>query len=443
MLDKKESLNKPFQKDATKPISRTGVLLALVFWFCVFRALHGPVAWFDVSQPSFKDHCAKLPSISKNEFLARQTALAKTLHSLGAAAYIAEPGADAKFYGNISWSLSERPLLLIISPLVSGDDIEAKVTLLTPRFEATRAKMIQIPSSNGVEYIEWAEEANPYQVAASAFSDNVGTVFVDQSIRHFIFDGLQNLAILNPITSAPTDIVILRERKSAAELELLKCANEATLLAIRDVHKRMFIGMRESEARSMMSEALTEAGLKDGGCLTLFGENAALPHGSGSDRVLGRTDFALFDCTASLHNYQSDVTRTVALPSSDIPLDHLKIWHSVHSAQTAALETAGKGIIAYQVDQAARNLLKTKGYGDYFTHRLGHGIGLSVHESPYLNGGSQDIIDVGHTFSNEPGVYIEEKVGVRLEDCFYVDTDGTARYLTAQVGGQAQSPWAP
>ncbi|KAF9483828.1 Creatinase/aminopeptidase [Pholiota conissans] len=251
------------------------------------------------------------------------------------------------------------------------------------------------------------------------------------------------------VFSAPLEITQMRERKSETEIQILKCVNEVTLLAIRDVHKKLVPGIHESYARSMMSTALGAAGLKDGGCLTLFGENAALPHGSGTDRILSVSDFVLFDCTASLHGYYSDITRTIAL-SRTAPLStkQVDLWYRVRAAQLVAVNTARNGIRTAAVDAAARATLRATlraggGWDRYFTHRLGHGIGLEVHEAPYLRGGSDDLIQIGHTFSDEPGVYIEGEVGVRLEDCFFINADGVGEFLTAGVGGLSTAPWLP
>ncbi|KAJ7684666.1 Creatinase/aminopeptidase [Mycena polygramma] len=412
----------------------TAACIALVYLYPGFAK--------ETAAPVVHKHCEHLSPIAATEFKARQNSLAKTLAQLNASAYIAEPSANSLFFGNISksnWGLSERPLLLIVTPEHNGDEIEAKITVLTPAFEAPRAKMLPIASED-VTFIEWAEESNPYEHVMSSLSEAPGPVFVDGSIRNFIVDGLRDAHPSAAVSSAPYEIRRLRERKSPAEIELLKCVNEAMLLSIRAVHARLYFGIRESEASAMMRDTLTAAGVKDGGCLTLFGENAALPHGSGTDRALGKSDFALFDCTASLHGYQSDVTRTVALKGSQIPEEHLDIWHNVRSAQAAAISTAHEGVIAAQVDKAARSSLNNS---KYFTHRLGHGIGLEVHEDPYLNGGSQSVLETGHAFSDEPGIYIVGKVGVRLEDCFYIHEDGGAVFLTAGVGGQAKSPWSP
>ncbi|KAG9225982.1 hypothetical protein CCMSSC00406_0006396 [Pleurotus cornucopiae] len=413
-------------------------------------------------EPAFPDlprHCAAIPPISSAVFEARRNTLAKRLHQLGAAAYIAEPSSSAAYYFNVSdahWRLSERPLLFVVTPSVSGanrgrdgmsdaGDISANVSILTPKFEATRAKLLPLSPS---AYIQWAEEEDPFAVLFDALRlPSNSTVFIDGNARLFVADGLQRALPHGQVQNAPLQVVEIRERKTSEEINILKCANEATLLAIRATHKRMHIGMHESDARALVAWALAAVGLERAGCLTLFGENAALPHGSGTNRVLQKEDFALFDCTGQLHGYWSDVTRTFALPDSSIPDDHLAIWHHVHAAQSLARVATYPGALTNHPDIVARARLMLDGYGPYFTHRLGHGIGLDVHESPYLRGvpaAQATRIQTGHTFSDEPGVYIEGKVGVRLEDCMVVEQGAPyATFLTAGVGGAALSPWEP
>ncbi|KAI1794518.1 Creatinase/aminopeptidase [Ganoderma leucocontextum] len=393
-------------------------------------------------------HCAHIPPISPDSFITRQNSLAQTLHALDVSAYVAEPGASAGYYANLTgshWGLSERPLLLVVQPQEADDgSVRANISILTPAFEKTRAKLLPIPSKSGVTYTAWPEDADPFATALDLLPNLDDTViYVDGNVRTFITDGLQKAAPNARVLNAPVEVRRLRERKSSEELDIMKCVNEATVLAIRAARKHMRIGMKESEAKQLVISALTAAGLKDAFALTLFGENAALPHGSGTDATLGKHEFILIDTGGSLHGYRSDVTRTFALPGSEIPLRYQALWYTVHAAQDAAIMTATNGTVTAMVDRAARTIIKNAGYGEFFTHRLGHGIGLETHESPYLRGGSDDIILVGHTFSDEPGIYIEEKVGVRLEDCFYIDEDGTARYLTAGVGGPASGPWSP
>ncbi|OJT14606.1 hypothetical protein TRAPUB_8852 [Trametes pubescens] len=393
-------------------------------------------------------HCAHITPIPSQSYIERQDALARTLRSLNASAYVAEPGASAAYFANISsshWHLSERPLLLVVQPITDEHgETRANVSVLTPYFEQTRAKLLPIPSDAGVTYTAWPEDHNPYERALSLLPELEGaTIYVDGNVRTFVTDGLQKAAPKALVSSAPVEVRRLRERKSTEEIDILKCANEATVLAIRAARDHIKIGMRESEAGQLVTSALTAAGLKGGFALTLFGENAALPHGSGTNRVLGKHDFVLVDCGGSLHGYESDVTRTFALPDSVIPLRYQALWGIVHAAQQTALEVAANGTITSAVDRAARKIIKEAGYGEFFTHRLGHGIGLEGHESPYLVGGSDDVILTGHTFSDEPGIYIEGKVGVRLEDCFYIDDYGVAQYLTAGVGAPATGPWTP
>ncbi|KAG7097260.1 hypothetical protein E1B28_004626 [Marasmius oreades] len=390
-------------------------------------------------------HCADIPPISASEFDGRQRDLANALHATNASAYIAEPGASALYFTNVTttqWKLTERPLLLIISPEVNAGSVLPKLTILAPQFEKSRASILPIPFDN-IQFILWPEEQDPYQVLVDSIDLPEGSIYIDSATRFFIVDGLQKAYEKGQVLTAPPEVTKLRERKSSHEIDIMRCANEANLLTIRQVHKQLYIGIRESEAQSMIASALTEMGLENGACITLFGEDAALPHGGGTDKQLGVSDFALFDCTASLHGYWSDVTRTVALPDSQIPSDHQEIWKHVRSAQGAALAQAHEGVVAKSVDAAARKALAEFQLDGFLTHRLGHGIGLENHEAPYLNGGSEAVLTPGNCFSDEPGVYIEGEIGVRLEDCFCIDESGQPVLLTKGVGGQTSSPWSP
>lgn len=267
------------------------------------HASFGPAPSPGSSFAHLRSHCAHVQPIGRDEFLARQTALAETLHALNASAYVAEPGASAQFFGNLSgshWHLSERPLLLIVSPEVQTDargltvKVNPRVAVLTPAFEETRAKMLPI-AAEGVEWVSWPEDADPYQLALSAIpalKEEKGDIIVDGSIRNFIADGLRNAGHGANVRSAPVEVKHLRERKSPSEIEIMKCANEVgarlcsfvprvrsftcynqvTVLAIRAVRKHMYIGIRESQARQLLRNALGGgAGLSDLDGLVLFG----------------------------------------------------------------------------------------------------------------------------------------------------------------------------
>jgi Xaa-Pro aminopeptidase len=190
-----------------------------------------------------------VPPIAASQFRQRQIKLAQKLYDLGAAAYIAEPGPNAQYYTNISlsdWPLSERPFLVVITPevahasMASDSDkleVEAKVTVITPRFEATRASLLHVPTPDtqqGVIFAEWAEDANPYEVVADIIAPSHSTVhsptrvLVDEAARFFLVDGI-GIAVAKlgyQIHNTPPEIAAIREHKTKEEILILRCANE-------------------------------------------------------------------------------------------------------------------------------------------------------------------------------------------------------------------------
>ena len=183
------------------------------------------------------DHCKDARPISGSEFLQRQHKLAQALHELNASAYIAEPGASAQFFGNVSsssWTLSDRPLLLMISPVVQADRLMPKVTVLTPYFEEAHAKQLNVPGL-AVTYVSWKDDEDPYVIGVKSISPStsLSRIYVDEMIRHFIVDGFQNVAPEAHVVLAPPEITSLRSRKTLTELALLQCANEVGQHLIR------------------------------------------------------------------------------------------------------------------------------------------------------------------------------------------------------------------
>jgi len=181
-------------------------------------------------------YCSDVPPIPAVEFLERQQRLVDTLTSLNASAYITEPGPSAHYYANLSsWGLSERPLLLIISPDASS---RPNVTILTPAFEESRARLMTVPTRNPVSYATWREEVSPYEVAIHAIPSLITErpVFVDGEMRTFVLDGLSKATPSTPVLSAPVEIQRLRQRKSVRELEIMKCANEVGCFAASAVN---------------------------------------------------------------------------------------------------------------------------------------------------------------------------------------------------------------
>eukprot|EP01090_Pellita_catalonica_P013233 TRINITY_DN3085_c0_g1_i1.p1 TRINITY_DN3085_c0_g1~~TRINITY_DN3085_c0_g1_i1.p1 ORF type:complete len:280 (-),score=53.87 TRINITY_DN3085_c0_g1_i1:14-853(-) len=255
------------------------------------------------------------------------------------------------------------------------------------------------------------------------------TIAVGNEMRYFIITELTNkIANLQGITQPPI-LEALREIKSEAELEILDCVSRATKASIRAVEKYITPGITQSEVATLLTQAQSAAGLTNIWHVVLFGKNAAFPHGTDEDIPLTTEMLALIDTGGLLHGYSSDVSRTFSITDDQTAL-HQNLtfaWGVVKAAQTAALEAIKPGVTCEEVESVARKVITDAGYGPgymYFTHRLGHGIGLQVHEEPYLVEGNTKVLQEGMTFSVEPGIYVEDEWGIRLEDIVQVTSDG-------------------
>ncbi|GAA5851033.1 hypothetical protein JCM9279_005265 [Rhodotorula babjevae] len=444
---------------------------------------------------SFLHHsrqCPTLEPVGVDEFAQRRARLASTLaknDSEGGAwsAYVSEPSANTLYYLNLTqanWYLSERPWLVAISPPTSSAE-QAHVSVLTPAFELSRSQRLPFalrPEQRArIDWITWQEADDPYAVLlehlARLRADDLSaawSVEVEENVRTFLRDGLAAAASrldegAPSVALAKLEVRELRMRKTEVEGAIQHCVAKITVKALRAVQERLRVGMTEKEGEALITNALRAGGLTDIGVITLFGDNAALPHASASpDRRLKHDEFALFDVDGSLFGYMSDFTRTMLPdpPSSRFSRSRSppkwpsaraeKVWRTVRLAQQAALDAlvtrssneTSAVVHAADVDRAARSVTEAAGWGAYFTHRLGHGIGLEVHEHPYLNGGnSAQALVAGETFSNEPGIYIERGadpdseghgIGVRLEDMVRKTEKGWEL-----VSGEplATSPW--
>jgi Xaa-Pro aminopeptidase len=219
-------------------------MLALLYLWRYNAHLLNPLLLRAQEQPEFHylaAHCGSLEPIQPSEYHTRQSALASVLHSLRAAAYIAEPGPNAEYFANLSlsqWDLSDRPFLLMISPLesiTSPAQIVPQITIITPLFESSLAQLLAIPTAGNVRFIPWADDADPYAVAISSLRDSVDmakdevSIFIDENSRYFVAEGIKIAAdgIRTEIT--PPEIRALREQKSPAEIALLRCANEVSI----------------------------------------------------------------------------------------------------------------------------------------------------------------------------------------------------------------------
>jgi Xaa-Pro dipeptidase len=345
------------------------------------------------------------------------------------------PGTSLYYFTGIRWGLSERLVGLVI-PRV-GNPI-----LVVPAFEEGRLReKLHLP----IEVRIWQEDQSPTKIVATALADQnlrTGRMGIEETIGFTFFDHLRDAAPGFEYASADPVTIACRAHKSAHELELMRLACEATF----DVFRATFASLKEGISQDDIAH-LVEAGFAKmnlhGGALVLLGASAALPHGTLQPQKLKEGDVVLIDGGCGVESYASDVTRTSVYgkPTEKIS----RAFELVRKSQDAALEAARARRLSGTVDDAARAVIVNGGYGpDYkfFTHRLGHGIGLDGHEHPYLVRGSKTILEPSMTFSNEPGIYIPGEFGLRCEDDMVITADGPAQLLTPGFAPSLEKPFA-
>lgn len=372
---------------------------------------------------SLEGFCDGLDPIASSEYEVRIEGIRQRLVEAKQGALIVEAGTHMRYLGGPRWGLSERPLLLVIP-------VEAEPFLLGPVFEAGTLEARQ--GARRYRVLGWNEHESPYaRVEAELEAAKIGAkapLALGGVTRSFIGDGLREAAPKRRVSSALGIIEDQRRVKSAAELALLRRANEATKAALSAAARHARPGMHEREFAAIVREAQQRAGLEQIWVLALFGPNAAYPHGTPEGRELAEGDLILVDTGGFLHGYASDITRTWAFPDPGvIDADRRSAWEVVREAQSAALAEIRPGASCAMVDAAARRVVAAAGfdpdYGD-FSHRLGHGIGMEVHEQPYLVRESSRVLEPGNTMSDEPGLYLPGRFGVRLEDIVAVTESG-------------------
>jgi Xaa-Pro dipeptidase len=306
---------------------------------------------------------------------------------------------------------------------VEGDPI-----LVTPFFEKPSVEeTLAIPA----EIRTWDEHEEPLKLVADFLTEKriaQAPVGIEETNRFFLVDRLASALPGVRTVSANPVVRALRMRKGTNEIALMQTATDITIAAIRDIRLKLRAGMTEGDVKGLLSKAMSERGGKTPWALVLFGAAAALPHGTGKPQALARGNIVLIDTGCEVHGYQSDVSRTFVF-EADPTAEQREVWDQVARGQQIANKAAQIGRSAGSVDDAVRAAYTSWGYGpDYklpgLSHRTGHGIGMEGHEPVNLVRGEATALDVGMCFSNEPGIYLPGKFGVRLEDCFYMTAQG-------------------
>jgi Xaa-Pro dipeptidase len=334
----------------------------------------------------------------------------------GISAIVLEPGAAMDYFTGIQWWRSER-LTSVVIPR-DGD-----IAVVCPFFEEPS---IRESLFVGNDVRVWQEHESPFVKVSQILKDrgaDKGLIGFENTVRYFVLENTMSLLPDASHISANPITLGCRMYKSTHELQLLHKANEVTLRAYEYVYNQLKIGMTQSDVKSLMKNTLSKLGGSSAWCLALFNEASAFPHGTKEEQSIREGSIVLMDSGCSVHGYQSDISRTFVIGSATQKQQH--IWNTVRQGQEIAFEKAKVGVEAGLVDDAVRKYYETLNFGPKYklpglNHRTGHGIGMEGHESINFVHGERTPLAKGMCFSNEPGIYIPNQFGVRLEDCLYM-----------------------
>jgi Xaa-Pro dipeptidase len=340
-------------------------------------------------------------------------------HRIGA--MLIESGSSLEYFTGIHWWRSERTTAALVSA-------QGPVVVVTPAFEEPSIReTLRVPA----EVRPWKEDESPFALLAAAWRDHgrAGPLAIEPTMRYFILEQVAGSAGAARPTLVPGDDLVraCRMVKSSSELALMQAANNVTMAALRHTHAQIRPGMQAKEILALVVDATEQLGGSHEFTLVLLNEASAYPHGSIKPQQVREGSVVLIDTGCSVHGYQSDISRSWVY--GEISARQRELWDTVKRGQELALETAKPGVAAGKVDQAVRAFYEQKGWSrDYglpgLSHRTGHGIGMDVHEAPYLVRNDTTPLQAGMCFSDEPGLYVPGEFGIRLEDCWYMTESG-------------------
>lgn len=365
------------------------------------------------------------PAITHQERLER---LAKAQSLMTTDAMIVGAGASLRYFAGVGWNATERMVAMLLPKRGAPE-------MICPRFEEGSLR-----ASLGIEapLRLWEEHENPAAMAAEVLAEwEAKSLAIDPALAFAMFDALRLAAPGLDMPNAAPVIDGCRSIKSAAELALMAQAKAMTLEVHRRAARILRDGITTGEVRRFIDQAHRALGADDGSsfCAVQFGEASAYPHGLPGEQRLQPDDLVLIDTGCRVQGYNSDITRTYVYGQAT--QDQLRVWAVEKKAQAAAFAAVKPGVPCEEIDAVARRVLAAEGFSpDYdlpgLPHRTGHGIGLSIHEAPYLVRGDRTPLAPGMCFSNEPMIVVEGQFGVRLEDHFHVTDDGAAWFTPPQ-----------
>jgi Xaa-Pro dipeptidase len=363
--------------------------------------------------------------IAREDYLARIDKARRLMAEHGIGALLIEPGASMTYFTGVQWWRSER-LTAAILPR------EGEAFIVTPHFEEPSVReSLKIPAEIRV----WNEHEDPLATVAGILRDRRVTapVGIEETVRFFAVDGLRRAMPGVEIRPGAPVVRGCRMIKSAREIALMQKASDITIAAYRHTAPRIARGMTPADISAIMNGATAALGGTPGFALVLLGEASAYPHGSGQPQQVRDGEVVLMDCGCTVEGYQSDISRTFVFGEANA--EQRRVWDQMHRGQRIAFEAAQLGRTAGSVDDAVRAAYIRWGYGPGYrlpglSHRTGHGIGLDGHEPVNFVHGETTLLAPGMCFSDEPGLYLPGKFGIRLEDCLHMTETGPAWFST-------------
>jgi Xaa-Pro dipeptidase len=378
---------------------------------------------------SLKSMLDQAQPIKLEERAARQFKARQLMETNKMDAIVLMEGTSLTYFTGVRWWGGERMFAMVLPA-------KGKTFYVCPAFEEGRAReqIAKAPDGSDADVRTWQEDESPYQLVAGGLKERgiaTGKLGIEETVRFVFSDGILKAAPTVQVTSATPVTAGCRMVKSSHEIELMRLASKVTLTAYEAAYRALRDGMTQQEFSRLVEAAHTQLGFP-GGADVQVGEYSALPHGSLTPQVIREGTILLMDGGCRVEGYTSDISRTFVLGKATDKMK--KVFEIVHQAQIAALAAARPGVECGKVDAAARKVIADAGYGPdykYFTHRVGHGMGMDGHEWPYLVRGNSTRLAPHMTFSDEPGIYIRGEFGVRLEDDMHI-TDEGAELLTPQ-----------
>lgn len=368
--------------------------------------------------------------ITDEERQQRLSRLRQLLDTHGLAGMLLGPTESLRYFTGLVWHASERFLGALVTPTA--------LYYIVPGFERSRVETLpHLPA----EILEWQEEESSAALIARTLGHS-GVLTLDDNMPLYFYNALATELGTERLANGGPLINGLRRIKSPAEIALIQCAMNLTLDVHRQAHAVLKPGIRASDLIEFIDRRHREAGAHGGStfCIVSFGEATSLPHGADGDQTLGEDDVILVDTGARIDGYHSDLTRTYKLKAGDSAFEDA--WAIEREAQQAVFDAAKLGAACSSLDDAARAVLAKYALGPHYKlpglpHRAGHGLGLDIHEEPYIVRGNATALAPGMCFSNEPMIVFPQKFGIRLEDHIYMTADGP-RWFTQPSKGPTE-----